>query len=79
MSDIRDVKLILGERNVETILYNAKSGHISDQMVADMAQKLGDVSSKDDQPNFIIGNHKRRMERDRNRGIEPEVREVFFD
>ena len=79
MSYIHEVKNIIGERNVEQILFYAKNGDISDQNVADMAQMLGVLSSKEDKPNVIYGNHKRRMERERHRGVEAEVRNVLYD
>ena len=79
MSYIQEVKKILGEKNVEQILFSAKNGDISDQKVADMAQKLGVLSSNEERPNFIFGNHRQRMGRERYRGIEAEVRDVLCD
>ena len=52
----------LGKEVVKLMLDSAGSGDISDSQLASIADKLGrDL----DGPNIILGNHKRRMERDR--------------
>ena len=52
----------LGKEVVKVMLDSARNGDISDIQLASIAEKLGrDL----DGPNVIIGNHSRRMERDR--------------
>ena len=57
-----EVERKLGKDVVKLMLDSARNGDISDTQLASIADKLGrDL----DGPNIILGNHKRRMQRDR--------------
>ena len=57
-----DVEGKLGKEVVKLMLASARNGDISDAHLASIADKLGrDLNG----PNTIIGNHSRRMERER--------------
>ena len=61
-SNMSEVEGKLGKEVVKLMLDSARNGDISDVQMSSVAEKLGrDL----DGPNVIIGNHCRRMERDR--------------
>ena len=75
----RDVENLLGQECITKLLNYVRAGKLSDNQMKYFVQHLGELSEID--PNVLLGNHNRRMERDKtgNRTQDTELLEVMSD
>ena len=72
---MREVETKFGKETVKLMLNLARSGGIADSQMSSIAEKLG----RDLEANLILGNHRRRMERDRYAGSDMLLKCILSD
>ena len=77
MSYRREVKSLLGKECLTKLLDHLRGGKMSDDQLKDFIEHIGDLSEID--PNVLLGNHMRRMSRDKDRKQDTELLEVMYD
>ena len=77
MSYRREVESILGKECMTKLLDHVRGGKISDDQLKRFVEHLGELSEIN--PNVLLGNHMRRMSRDKNRKQDTELLEVMND
>ena len=76
MSYYFKVKALLGEA-VDDVLNSVRNGDFREDQITSVTQRLG--ASEDEKPNILYGNHKRRMEGDKNRRYSTDIKDIFLD
>ena len=77
MSYRREVESLLGKECLTELLDHLRGGKMSDDQLKDFIEQIGDLSEID--PNVLLGNHMRRMSRDKDRNQDTELLEVMND
>ena len=77
MSYRREVESLLGKECMTKLLDHVRGGKMSDDQMRDFVEQLGELSEID--PNVLLGNHMRRMSRDRDRRQDTELIQVMND
>ena len=72
----KNIKALLGEA-VDDVLNSVRNGDFSKDQITSVAQHLGE--SEDDKPNILYGNHRRRMEGNKNRDYSTEMKDILSD
>ena len=78
MSHYPEAEAKLGKAATDLLFRYTRNGDISDQQMEDFVQRLGHPDHHDE-ANVLFGNHKKRMERDKNRDQSAELRDVLSD
>ena len=76
MSYYFKVKALLGEA-VDDVLNSVRNGDFSEDQIKSVAEYLG--ASEDDRPNILFGNHRQRMEGNKNRRYSTEMKDILSD
>ena len=66
----------MGKRNIEKVMWEAKSGRFSAQKQSDLAEHMG---RHDSEPNMVYGKHKGRMENNQNTEAYSEIQSILCD
>ena len=77
MSYRREVESLLGKECMTKLLNHVRGGKISDDQLKAFVEHLGELSEIN--PNVLLGNHMRRMRRDKDRKEDTELLEVMND
>ena len=77
MSYRREVEALLGKELMTVLVNQLKEGIMTDAQMMEFVLQLGILSKTD--PNILLGNHKRRMSRDKDRRWDTEFLEVMDD
>ena len=77
MSYRKEVESLLGKECLTKLLNHVRGGKMSDDQMKDFVEQLGELSEID--PNVLLGNHIRRMNRERDRRQDIEILEVMND
>ena len=77
MSYRMEVESLLGEECLTKLLDHVRGGKMSDDQLKGFVEHLGGLSQIN--PNVLLGNHMRRMSRDKDRKQETELLEVMYD
>ena len=77
MSYRREVENLLGKYCLTKLLDHVRGGKISDDQLKNFVEHLGELSEIN--PNVLLGNHMRRMSRDKDRKQDTELLEVMYD
>ena len=76
MSSYFKVKALLGEA-VDDVLNSVRNGDFREDQITSVAEHLG--ASEEDEPNVLYGNHRQRMEGDKNRRYSTEMKDILSD
>ena len=80
MSYRREVEALLGKELMTVVVNQLKEGIMTDAQMMEFVLQLGILSKTDPTaPNILLGNHKRRMSRDKDRRWDTEFLEVMDD
>ena len=80
MSYRREVENLLGKECITKLLNYVRGGHMSDDQIMEFVLQLGELSETDSEaPNVLLGDHKRRMERFKDRAQDTELLQVMYD
>ena len=77
MSYRREVESLLGKGCMTKLLDHVRGGKMSDDQLRGFVEYLGELSEIN--PNVLLGNHMRRMSRDKDRKQDTELLEVMYD
>ena len=73
----REVDSLLGKECITKLLNHVRGGNMSDDQIKQFVEKVGQLSEIN--PNVLLGNHKRRMNRERDRRQDTELLQVMYD
>ena len=80
MSYRRDVETLLGTECMTELLNHVRGGKMSDDQIKWFVEHLGELSKTDPEaPNVLLGSHKRRMSRDKDKEQDSELLDVLSD
>ena len=80
MSYHREVKNLLGKECIDKLVSHVRGGRMSADQLKCFVQHLGELTNTDaEAPNVIYGNHIRRMDGNKDRPYDIELRDVLSD
>ena len=80
MSYRREAENLLGKECMSALLDHVRGGKMKDDKLKDFVEHLGELSKTDPKaPNTLYGKHTLRMDRERDRGQDTELRQVMSD